>query len=1139
MTIQDVATLNDSSAACEYRHITVKDKDGKTVETAEAFPLKLKALGAGETYTIEYDIAVTDYGVNANGITISNSVTATTGTGENKIEKTKEIKTTIASEKITKSGWYDKANGEILWTIVIRNPGKEDLSQSGVLTDTPKAGAGEYKEGSLEVKDAQKKKIENGSVNKTETGFTYQFPDGSTSETYTLTYRTKVKEGTEGTVWNHVSFDGTEKDGSTDTGKLEDWGIWKGHDAPEEVDEHTKKLNWKVSLQLSEKEKTTKIVYTDQVIDSVDADGTSYAQSHYTTVEELENSIRNTLYLSLKNGWVSVGQSEDYTVTVEYFADEQMTTPVAADDKTAKVKSFRLTVEKKDGTEIDGTKLDVSYHTFVDMSQLKDLKQWSIKNNGYFQDKTASSEYTYKQDSPAKDTAFVKERVNVYDWNSANVGRANGDVELKNTKGELYYRIALKAPTGQFPCTITDTLGNGMRIKTDENGKPDWIIAFYDPTTGGYSTAGNPAQYVQYEKVSSDDANEVWKFTLSDYHASEAYSHDGIEILYKVDITDHDVWKNATTEETNEENSVKYAHVFTNKATWNDQEQKTDTNVYQIVQDFQKEGNYVTTGKDAYMPKYSVVINANGKDLDATSDTIELQDTLYVGDNTTYAYLELNDVKLYYYDRVTGTKGEEIDPSRYSVQYDQTTHTITAVLPDELPCVLEYGYKLDSSFQGQISLSNSVLFKGKTVVSKYMSVQESSGYIRAANFQVQKIDSEQNAKVLSGAEFALYYFDTAAQKFVRITDDAVDGVYTTGEDGILQLTRALYPDNEGRTDVLLMLVETKAPEGYKRNSEPSYFVLEKDKKVHDVYAALPEKYRSEIWNQADIGQSFSAIGENTITAFSQYGGLLYVRNTSNQIVVKKVWVDDTGKELSNPPENITFKLQKTTSDTANIALKIRRWRNDNTQIGGEKYTYKVKKGSQITLTFDTGEWQDTNNVSVTLDGKQVSIEKTEKQNRSYAYRVSFYVDSKENHTLLLNANNCGGSGLPENMGAYHFTTAPVQGEQTTEEEVTLRAADQWTYTAAAEEGATYTVSEVKVNGKPVEDTGYTVSYYNNAGIDHGEIVITNKQKEKMYELPSTGGTGTILYYAGGAALMCLAVLLYGYQRRRIRERREA
>ena len=90
-------------------------------------------------------------------------------------------------------------------------------------------------------------------------------------------------------------------------------------------------------------------------------------------------------------------------------------------------------------------------------------------------------------------------------------------------------------------------------------------------------------------------------------------------------------------------------------------------------------------------------------------------------------------------------------------------------------------------------------------------------------------------------------------------------------------------------------------------------------------------------------------------------------------------------------------------------------------------------------------------------------------------------------------------------------------------------------------GKTYTIVETDTNGTEFNAMGqngdlkkvnkYTFKYY-----DADQISIIVENKLSGYELPSTGGKGTKGYLAGGAALMCLAALLYGYQLRRKRER---
>ena len=57
---------------------------------------------------------------------------------------------------------------------------------------------------------------------------------------------------------------------------------------------------------------------------------------------------------------------------------------------------------------------------------------------------------------------------------------------------------------------------------------------------------------------------------------------------------------------------------------------------------------------------------------------------------------------------------------------------------------------------------------------------------------------------------------------------------------------------------------------------------------------------------------------------------------------------------------------------------------------------------------------------------------------------------------------------------------------------------------------------------------YDVSYSNNNVKGTGTIVVTNKEKDNTgYELPSTGGTGTLPYTAVGGTMM-LTALAYSF-----------
>ena len=104
------------------------------------------------------------------------------------------------------------------------------------------------------------------------------------------------------------------------------------------------------------------------------------------------------------------------------------------------------------------------------------------------------------------------------------------------------------------------------------------------------------------------------------------------------------------------------------------------------------------------------------------------------------------------------------------------------------------------------------------------------------------------------------------------------------------------------------------------------------------------------------------------------------------------------------------------------------------------------------------------------------------------------------------------------------------------QDITLTKADNWTYDYAIPDGFAsyyYYVKEVQ------SGANYKVSYTGNDGVRYGgTIVITNTETEDAdYELPSTGGTGTLPYTAVGGTMMLSALAYTIIHRKRRRERR--
>ena len=98
--------------------------------------------------------------------------------------------------------------------------------------------------------------------------------------------------------------------------------------------------------------------------------------------------------------------------------------------------------------------------------------------------------------------------------------------------------------------------------------------------------------------------------------------------------------------------------------------------------------------------------------------------------------------------------------------------------------------------------------------------------------------------------------------------------------------------------------------------------------------------------------------------------------------------------------------------------------------------------------------------------------------------------------------------------------------------ITLDNTNNWTFTYnSVEEGYLYYIEEASTGGK------YEVIYSdsNTTGVENGGLLtLTNKEKEDTgYELPSTGGTGTLPYTAVGGTMM-LSALAYSFIHRKRR-----
>lgn len=169
------------------------------------------------------------------------------------------------------------------------------------------------------------------------------------------------------------------------------------------------------------------------------------------------------------------------------------------------------------------------------------------------------------------------------------------------------------------------------------------------------------------------------------------------------------------------------------------------------------------------------------------------------------------------------------------------------------------------------------------------------------------------------------------------------------------------------------------------------------------------------------------------------------------------------------------------------------------------------------------------NVNVYKGSASIDLEVTNESNRLTF--VKQWID-KDGKAIPKDA-----SSLPDNIQLELWCT-PTKGDTPNAkmvDTITLSKTDSWTYNYAISEtykDCYFYVKEVATN------KNYTVSYIGNDGVQHGTITIINTETDSSgYELPSTGGTGTLPYTAVGGTMMLTALAYSFIHRKRRREGR--
>lgn len=1126
LTLTDILKNPDGYPLFKYDgDITVTGPDGSTpsiswkdppmVDGGKEYDGKIITLGTAGTYlnpgtyTITYRVKAENFGTASYpDEDVRNYI---------KFEKdSKGTATSIKTREIEKKGELDKDGRTIKWTVTInRDSVRRYLPEGTTFTDAILEGQ-EFVKGSFKVekKDENNKKSSPNADNvydESTRTLTYTLDAGFNY--YKITYKTKVT--------GDIPLNGLNV---SNTGKVEGDGLHGSDEgtvhigsnvlAKEAVgtpsnDGTTATLQWKSTINA---EDVSTYVYYDY-------SGTFYdntSKKHYKAQEIDLDSIK----VKDKNGtdvtssvkiteWTDSGKSDDYKVDLGLFKiDFTQSTPKVTGPLTITY-TTKVTI-----ASLPGSSADVVNSCYI--------------NNG----STVSDSQKVNKDS---DTIkyFYKCAGNV-DW---------GKVQQGSDKTTLQ-------PGQKLPWTIAINDNDVLKWIEDD----EWVITdtipkglVLDENSIKISCNSSTPSTDSYKVEVTKETNGTTKLVITMQPEAFSYTSGNTKKIYKriyitydttLDTTCHDIW--------DENNTAEFKNVaeFKRKGEKIGDTEFTETVTRDVVG---KSGTFdAATG----LLTYQVKVNPYGATLNGGKEML-LEDVMTIPEGL-YGYVTLEGITVFdgelQADGSLEAAGVPTDLTLVStvkdlsdsiakktvttdtyyskIEEDKKLTTWTKVA-DGKALVLVFHYRVDTThlvanntytFQNKVDLNDHWKYEDKNT--SFTSNSDGSASISYNNSRLTIVKySGTTNNVLAGATFSLEKYDGTQCQWVKVKD------YTTSDNGNATIGGL-------DIDTLYRLTETEPPAGYllPTPNAPYYFALSQ---------------QSSYTPPANSNIAVDAVKLYQLKADQQYGSFFYYRDNAadetyvvpGKLKVVKKWVDASGKPLTDLTNVPGVKVTLTKSAPAKgHTIKV-------AADGQEKeYCTGIRNGAYILI--GRGHYS-TEQMQGFFPGTTVTpTEEYVPDTWTKTYLIGPITDNLtiKSKDLFYNLGQC--TFVRQERG--DTSTKPVV---TTVGTVTLNAVNKWTHTwdeLETGEGITYSITEETVTGYK---TTYAVTVSGtstplNAGdaipIDTTKgtlVTITNTEDIPGYELPSTGGTGTLPYTAVGGTMMLTALAYSFIHRKRRREGR--
>lgn len=1101
----DIAvTVSDGSTP------SISWKDTKITDGGKEYDGKIITLGTEGTplnpgtYTITYHVKAENFGTASYpDKDVRNYI---------KFEKdSKGTATSIKTKEIEKKGELDKDGQTIKWTVTInRDSVRRYLPEGTKFTDEIPKGQ-KFVKDSFNVKktDASGKEEEfkklQGVYDESTNTLTYALDAGFNY--YKITYKTKVTDS--------IPLTGLDV---SNTGNVNGDGLDGSSEGTVHIDSNVlaKKAVGEPSI--------TGTNVTMKWISTINAEDVStYVYYDYSnTVQDTEGKNRKAQEIDLNSIKVTDRNGAAVSVTPVAWSGYKLN-----DDYGKNLGLFTIDFR---GITVTGP-LTITYTTTTTTSDLPSWGAEEVKNTCYINN---GSHITAKQ-KVTKASDMIKyfyKYAGKFNWD--NVQNGNGSTTLQ-PGAKLPWTIEINEQgvlewINDDEWVITDTIPKGLvldenSVKINCNGSP--------PPTGSYKVAVNKLEDGSTKLVIT---MEPEAFSYTDNDKKKIHAHIIITYDTTLDTNCHEIW--------DENNTAK----FTNHATFERKDEKigdtsfTETVTRDVVG---KSGTFdAVTG----LLTYQVKVNPYGATLNGGKEML-LEDVMIIPEGL-YGYVTLEGITVFdgelQADGSLEAAGVPTDLTLVStvkdlsdsiakktvttdtyyskIKEDKKLTTWTKV-PDGKALVLVFHYRVDTK---NLVANKTFTFKNTAELNDHWKYEDQNTSFSSNSSGTADINFHSNRltivkysgttnNVLAGATFSLEKYD--GTRWVKVKDD------TTSANGNVTI---------GALDIntYYRLKETAAPAGYLAPDNYHYFVISAKGSSYTASDA-PD------YNADKDTFSLYELAENQKVGSFYY----YCNNTPDEtyvlpgkLKVVKKWAGASGNALTDLSKVPDVKVTLTKSAPAK-GHTIYAAGDDGYDIS--KYcNEEIKDGAYIYIHSNND--RDIGSALKKDLPSDVGIELT---SNGTLYRIG---PIKRDITFNNNFLRYNGNYAFDHQEEGTSSDKPVV---TTVGTVTLNALNKWTHTwddLETGEGITYSITEetvtgykttyaVTVDGKDKPDIPATAIPI---GENTGTLVtITNAEDIPGYELPSTGGTGTLPYTAVGGTMMLTALAYSFIHRKRRREGR--